>query len=311
MKISLILPVYNEKLVLKEVIDKYVADLDDITERYGVLWEIVAVDDGSNDGSVAVLTKFAKHFRNFKVVVLDGRYGKQAAVTAGFGASDGDCVIVADADLLNPAGVLRRLFETGDHGNAPITHGYREFIAGEKRKAVISDWLTRFATKFLLIDGYYNGKVNLAMYSGDVADVIRDNPTKNKYLRTMNNWVGWEPKEIWYESEYTREEIIQKTKELKRKHGRITNPKSNYTEDSASRWYGLVFLIMALIAVGFGIMTIGANVLFYSLFMFMFGAVLLVTAMLFFLRAMVLRYIGNIYYRPGEIIYGVKNVLNK
>jgi glycosyltransferase involved in cell wall biosynthesis len=307
----LILPVYNEQLVIKDVLRKYVDDLENIRKTLDMSWEVVAVDDGSSDESHLMLLKYAKQFRNFKVVALNGRYGKQAATTAGFAVANGDAVIVADIDLLNPAGIFTKVVKEWLETKAPVIHCYREFIAGEKRKAVISDRSTRFSMKLFFIDGYYNGKVNIALYSDDVADVIRSNPTKNKYMRAVDNWIGWEPREVWYASEYSREEIIQKTEELKRRHGRIVLPRDVGRENSPSKIYGFLFAFFAAIAIGFGVITVPWNVEIYTVIMFGLGVILLLLSFLFFMRSVLLKRIGIVNYREGEIIYEIKSILNK
>jgi glycosyltransferase involved in cell wall biosynthesis len=310
-KISLVLPVYNEQLVIREVLKKYIDDLENTRKTLDYAWEIIAVDDGSSDETHLIMLRFAKEFRNFKVVTLNGRYGKHAAVTAGFAVATGDAVLVADIDLLNPAGIFTKIVKEWKDTKAPIIHGYREFIAGEKRKAVMDDFSVRLATKLFLIDGYYNGRVNIALYNDDVADVIRLNPTKNKYMRAMDNWVGWESKEIWFASEYSRDEIIEKTEKLKRRHGRIILPRDRGRENSPSKIYGFLFAFFAIVALAFAAVTIPWNVEMYTIGMFLIGAVLTLLSLLFFLRSVLLKRIGVINYAAGEIIYEIKSILNK
>jgi glycosyltransferase involved in cell wall biosynthesis len=314
MKLSLILPIYNEQLILEEVLDKYIADLENIRAKKNTLWEIIAVDDGSGDATPTILLKYSKQYRNFKTVTLNGRYGKQSAITAGFAAATGDAVMIADIDLLNPAGVLARVFNEYDDGRNPIVHGYREFIGHEKREAVLSDFWTRVATKLFWISGRYNGKINVALYSGDVADIIRDNPTKNKYMRTMNNWVGIEPKELWFISEYNKEELKQKTKELKNRQNEfapVIMPRDRGREHTASRIYALVFAALAVISFVFALATIHTTVLTYSFIMVSLGVVLWFISIMFFLKSMLLKRVGAVRYKEGETLYEISGIRNK
>ncbi|MDR1917881.1 MAG: glycosyltransferase [Christensenellaceae bacterium] len=314
MKVSLILPIYNEQLILETVLEKYIADLQDIQERTDAKWEVIAVDDGSGDKTPAILIKFAKKYRNFKVITLDGRYGKQAAITAGFGVADGDVVMIADIDLLNPKGVLSQIYKAYQNGKNPIVHGYREFIANEKRDAVISDFFTRLATKLFWIPGRYNGKIQVALYSSDVADIIRSQPTKNKYMRTMNNWVGYEIKEVWFLSEYNRTELKEKMAELKYRQSEFAPvfvPRDKGREHTATRIYALLFMVLAIFAFVFAIVTMKHSVLAYCFAMVGLGVVLWIFSALFFLKSMLLKRVGILKYKNGETLYEIRSILNQ
>jgi glycosyltransferase involved in cell wall biosynthesis len=313
MKVSLILPIYNEQLILEDVLDKYIADLEGIYDVYGAKWEVVAVDDGSGDKTPAILIKYAKKFRNFKVITFDGRYGKQAAITAGFNMADGDVVMVADIDLLNPEGVLTKIFKEYRSGGSPIVHGYREFIANEKRSAVISDFFTRLATRLFWIPGRYNGKIQVALYDSDVADIIRSQPTKNKYMRTMDNWVGYEIKEVWFESGYNRTELKEKMDELKYRQSQFAQvvvPRDRGREHTATRIYAAVFMVLAIIAFAFVIVTMKQTSLLYCFAMVLLGIVLWFFAAMFFLKSMLLKRVGVLKYKEGETLYEIRSILN-
>lgn len=313
MKVSLILPIYNEQLVLEDVLDKYIADLEQIRERYDTKWEVVAVDDGSGDKTPAILIKYAKRFRNFRVVTFDGRYGKQAAITAGFNAADGNVTMVADIDLMNPAGVLTKIFKEYRSTQNPIIHGYREFIANEKREAVISDFFTRLATRLFWIPGRYNGKIQVALYNSDVADIIRSQPTKNKYMRTMDNWVGYEIQEVWFESGYNREELKEKMAELKDRQSQFAEvvvPRDRGREHTATRIYAMVFMFLAIVSFIFAIVTMRQSSLVYCIAMVLLGVILWAFAAAFFLKSMLLKRVGVLRYRDGETLYEIRAILN-
>jgi glycosyltransferase involved in cell wall biosynthesis len=98
MKISVIVPVYNEEANLPEL--KSVLDEVMSTNQYD--WEAVLVDDGSKDGSLQVLQQIVKadpdHYR---VVVLRRNFGQTAAIAAGIDHSIGDLIVLCDADLQN------------------------------------------------------------------------------------------------------------------------------------------------------------------------------------------------------------------
>ena len=128
MKLSIILPVYNEEGNLNELYRELKAALTNIQA------EIIAVNDGSTDGSRAVLENLAKEDKSLKVINLSRNYGQTAALSAGFDKATGEILIPMDADLQNdPADIPRFLAE--------IDKGF-DVVAGW-RKERKDNWLRR------------------------------------------------------------------------------------------------------------------------------------------------------------------------
>ena len=93
MKISFVIPVYNEKDSLEELYNEIVAGVGSKT------YEIIFIDDGSTDGSVNIIEQLAKMDSNVIVIQFYRNYGKSAALSEGFKHAEGDCIITMDADL--------------------------------------------------------------------------------------------------------------------------------------------------------------------------------------------------------------------
>lgn len=98
MLLSVVIPVYNEKENLPELIERCTASC----RSMGRCFEIIFIDDGSRDGSSAILQKASREHREIRVVVLNRNYGQHAAIFAGLEMSVGDIVVTLDADLQNP-----------------------------------------------------------------------------------------------------------------------------------------------------------------------------------------------------------------
>lgn len=108
MRLSIIIPVYNEEEsleLLQEAIDQSLANLPELT------WEVIYVDDGSTDNSVAVLEKMAaSQPQSIRVVEFRRNFGQTAAIAAGIDHAEGDVIILMDADLQNdPADIPKML----------------------------------------------------------------------------------------------------------------------------------------------------------------------------------------------------------
>lgn len=119
--ISVVIPIYNEEPNLRVVIARTVAAM----EAIGRSFEIVAVDDGSHDGSPALLAELHRGEPRLRVVRLMRNFGQTPALYAGFAHVRGQYVLSLDADLQNPPEELGKLVAKLDEGN-DVVQGWRE-----------------------------------------------------------------------------------------------------------------------------------------------------------------------------------------
>ena len=94
MKLSIVIPVYNEKNYIEKVINM----VEDVKLNYPLEKEIIVVDDGSNDGTGEILNRLKKE-KNLKVIFNEKNMGKGYALRKGFENSTGDIIVIQDADL--------------------------------------------------------------------------------------------------------------------------------------------------------------------------------------------------------------------
>src|SRR3989304_2664582 len=98
MKLSIIIPVYNEAGSLSELFDAIHKTMDDLNQS----WEVVFVEDGSRDDSLSILKGLVeKDPAHVVVVVFRRNYGQTAALAAGIDYSSGETIVLLDADLQN------------------------------------------------------------------------------------------------------------------------------------------------------------------------------------------------------------------
>ena len=110
--ISVVLAVYNSAAIVGETIARIVATC----EAQGWRYEIIAVDDGSRDGSLAVLRQSAARHGQLRVIALERNGGQHAALLAGLRAAAGDPVVCLDDDLQHPPEAIPLLVHaTGRH----------------------------------------------------------------------------------------------------------------------------------------------------------------------------------------------------
>jgi glycosyltransferase involved in cell wall biosynthesis len=121
-RISVMIPVYNEE----ESLVKLHRELDAALASVAGGAEIVFVDDGSKDRSLAVLREIAAKDPRVRVVVLDGNHGQTAAFAAGFDAVRGEITVTLDADLQNDPADIPRLIAKLDAEGADVVNGVRQ-----------------------------------------------------------------------------------------------------------------------------------------------------------------------------------------
>lgn len=125
MKISVVIPVYNEAATIAELVSR--------VEAVDIPKEIIVVDDGSTDGTRDMLAQLEKQYDNLRVFLKTKNSGKGAALRTGFQHATGDFVLVQDADLeYDPAdypALLKPLVE----GKADVVYGSRFLTTKEHR----------------------------------------------------------------------------------------------------------------------------------------------------------------------------------
>ncbi len=137
MKLSILIPVYNEEKTIEEIIN--------IIMKTGIDKEIIIVDDGSNDGTKKILRKFKKQYdKSIKVIYNERNIGKGAAIRTGLNYISGDVVIIQDADLEYDPAEYSKLISPIRDNYAQVVYGSRFLV---KRNSFLS--LQYFANYFL------------------------------------------------------------------------------------------------------------------------------------------------------------------
>ena len=150
--LSIVLPVYNEAGSLPGLIPELTAVLDQLGRSY----EIVAVDDGSSDDSVAVLRRLQEQESHLRIVQFRRNFGQTAAFAAGFDYARGEIIVTIDADGQNDPADIPRLLEVMEEGNYDLVGGWRqnrrEPFLTRKLPSMIANWLIANASDVRLHD---------------------------------------------------------------------------------------------------------------------------------------------------------------
>ncbi len=120
--LSVVLPVYNESGNL----ETFVPELSGVLRDLGRSYEIIAVDDGSTDPSVATLHRLKEQEPYLRIIRFRRNFGQTAAFTAGFDLARGEVVITMDADGQNDPADIPRLLKIMEEGEYDIVSGWRQ-----------------------------------------------------------------------------------------------------------------------------------------------------------------------------------------
>jgi len=125
MKLSVVMPVYNERATLREVVARVLAVPLDI--------ELICVDDGSQDGSREILAELGERYPQMRIILQPTNMGKGAALRRGIQESTGEFVIIQDADLEYDPAEYTRLLGPLIQGHADVVYGSRFMGAAPHR----------------------------------------------------------------------------------------------------------------------------------------------------------------------------------
>lgn len=183
---SVIVPLYNEELVIDESYKRLKAVMDCTKEKY----EIIFVNDGSKDKTRDKTEAICKKDENIKLVNFSRNFGHQAAITAGMEVSVGDAVIVIDADLQDPPEAILSMIQKWKEGY--------EVVYGKRAKREGETFFKKFTAKafYRLLKSMTS--IDIPVDAGDfrlidrtVCDALISLPERNRYVRGLVSWVGY------------------------------------------------------------------------------------------------------------------------
>ncbi len=150
--LSVVLPVYNEA----DSLPRLIPELSGVLRQLGRPHEIIAVDDGSSDDSVAVLRRLQTDVPGLHIVEFRRNFGQTAAFVAGFDHARGDLIVTMDADGQNDPADIPRLLEVMEQGDYDLVNGWRkdrkEPFLTRKFPSMVANWLIANASDIHLHD---------------------------------------------------------------------------------------------------------------------------------------------------------------
>jgi glycosyltransferase involved in cell wall biosynthesis len=197
--LSIVVPVYNEGAGLSRFHDHLVAITRQLRAQRGLATEVVYVDDGSRDDSLAVASGLPAEALDVQVVSLSRNFGKEAALLAGLDHARFGAVLFMDGDGQHPPALVPKLV---GHW---LDDGYDVVYTAKAHRANES-WSKRFAVRqfYKLIN--YSSRHPIPEDAGDfrllsprAAEALRRLPERNRFFKGLASWIGFRQLRIDYE----------------------------------------------------------------------------------------------------------------
>jgi glycosyltransferase involved in cell wall biosynthesis len=288
--LSVVTPMYNER----EAVDHFVARLRPALDRLGVTYEVVAVDDGSKDATVARLLQLRTEWPELRVVSLRRNVGHQTALAAGLRSARGDYVVSIDADLQDPPETIGDMLATAREQGIDVVYGVRNDRSSDtifkRRTAGAYYWMMR-----RLVGPWVSDQAgDFRLMSRAVVDVLNALPEQRPVYRLVVPSLGFPSAEVTY---VRAERVAGETKYPLSKMIKLTL--DSVTSFSATplriaTWLGLLsfFLCLGLMISGLAAWGFGATVPGWTS---LYVAVLLFGGLQLICLGLLGEYIGRIY----------------
>lgn len=190
-KYSIVIPAYNEE----ENLETLYNHLSDIMKTVGESYEIIFVNDGSNDKSVEIMDSLHKVDNRVKTIDFSRNFGHEIAITTGIDFANGKAVIIMDADLQHPPELIPEMIKKWKEGYDIV------YTVREKTEDV--SFLKRFTSKmfYKLLNKIANIKIlestpDFRLLDEKVVKTLRSMKEKTRFMRGLINWVGFEQTSI-------------------------------------------------------------------------------------------------------------------
>lgn len=194
MKLSLVIPIYNEEALIAPLLQRTVVIMAAITEDF----EIICVDDGSSDRSLERMLDFRRREQRLKIITLSRNFGHQAAYTAGLEHARGDYVVMMDGDLQDPPELIPKMVEAAQIRHLDIIHARRTGRSETLLKSVLQHI---FHHVFNRLSGMENIRNigNFSLMNRQALNALLSFKEKTRYLPGLRFFIGFRQGFVDYE----------------------------------------------------------------------------------------------------------------
>lgn len=196
-ELALVIPVYNEAVIIERAIDAIVAQLRGIEDLD--YFELIIVDDGSQDETWnLLLEELCPRHPEIHAIKLSRNFGKESALCAGLEICDAQATIIMDADLQHPPSLIEEMLAIWRGGSVDIVEAVKRTRGDEPMLSQAA------ANGFYSLFGWLSGvslknASDFKLLDRRVVEALREMPEKNLFFRGMSAWVGFDRREIEFD----------------------------------------------------------------------------------------------------------------
>ena len=191
--ISVVIPCYFEEGALPQLFER----LTRACESWGRPWEVICVDDGSEDQTLPLLKGFHAKDARWKVLSLSRNFGHQTAISAGLFHASGEAVIIIDADLQDPPEELHKFIAKWEEGY-DVVYGIRRSRKEGPLKRFCYWAFYRIMTKMVSFEIPLDTG-DFCIMSRRMLSALNQMPERNRFLRGLRAWAGFKQIGMPYE----------------------------------------------------------------------------------------------------------------
>ena len=194
-KISIVVPCYNEEKNINNFYEEIIKTLEKVKENYS--YEIIFVNDGSNDQTEIEVKKVRKTDKNVILISFSRNFGKEAAIYAGLNNATGDLVALIDADLQHPPVTILEMIKGINEGYDVVATKRKNRKGEPVIKSVFSKLFYKMMRMFIPIE---KNVQDFRLMKKEVVDAILSLKEYNRFSKGIFTWVGFNIKYIEIEN---------------------------------------------------------------------------------------------------------------
>lgn len=196
--LSIVVPMYNEEANIEPFLARVEAATEGIVAPLEESYEIICVDDGSRDATVANLLAERKRNPAIKIISLSRNFGKDVALSAGLDHASGSAVIPIDADLQDPPELIPELFAKWLEGHDMVYATRISRSSDTLAKRLTADWFYQVHNRLADVD-IPNNTGDFRLMDRRVIEALRRLPERNRFMKGLFSWVGFRQTGVAYE----------------------------------------------------------------------------------------------------------------
>lgn len=194
-KISIVVPCYNEEKNINNFYEEIIKTLEKVKENYS--YEIIFVNDGSNDETEIEVKKIRKTDKNVILISFSRNFGKEAAIYAGLNNATGDLVALIDADLQHPPVTILEMIKGINEGYDVVATKRKNRKGEPAIKSTFSKLFYKMMRMFIPIE---KNVQDFRLMKKEVVDAILALKEYNRFSKGIFTWVGFNIKYIEIEN---------------------------------------------------------------------------------------------------------------